>query len=51
MGKEELESILQERGSIEVGCEFCNEQYLFDRVDVETLLFPESVANQSETQH
>ena len=51
MGKEELEDILQEHGTIQVGCEFCSEQYLFDRVDVETLLSQESVANQSETRH
>jgi len=51
MGKEELEDILQEYGTIQVGCEFCSEQYIFDRVDVETLLSRESVANQSETRH
>ena len=51
IGREELEDILQERGSIEVNCEFCNEQYLFDKIDVETLLLQESVANQSESRH
>jgi len=51
MGKEELEDILREHGTIQVGCEFCSEQYLFDRVDVEILLSQESVANQSETRH
>ena len=51
MGREELEDILQERGSIEVNCEFCNEQYLFDKIDVETLLLQESVVNQSESRH
>ena len=51
MGREELEGILQEQGTIQVGCEFCSEQYLFDRVDVETLLSQESMANRSETWH
>jgi molecular chaperone Hsp33 len=51
MGRKELEDILQEQVIIQVGCEFCGEQYLFDRVDVETLLSQESVANQSETRH
>jgi len=51
LGREELEDILQERGNIQVGCEFCSEQYLFDRVDVETLLSQESMAVQSETLH
>jgi molecular chaperone Hsp33 len=51
MGREELEDILQEQGTIQVGCEFCSENYLFDRIDVETLLAQESLANQSKTQH
>lgn len=51
MGREELEDILQEHGTIQVSCEFCSEQYLFDRIDVETLLAQDSVANQSKTQH
>ncbi|MEY3288048.1 MAG: hypothetical protein RLZZ419_290 [Pseudomonadota bacterium] len=51
LGEEELQDILQEQGSIKVGCEFCGEQYLFDQVDVETLLFQESITNSSETRH
>ena len=51
MGREELEDILQEQGTIQVGCEFCSEHYLFDRIDVETLLAQESLTNQSKTQH
>lgn len=51
IGKEELEDILQKQGIIQVGCEFCSEQYLFDRVDIETLLSQKSVANPSKTQH
>ena len=38
LGRAELESVLQERGQIEVNCEFCNKHYLFDRIDVEQLL-------------
>jgi molecular chaperone Hsp33 len=51
LGKEELEDILQKQGAIQVGCEFCGEQYLFDRIDVETMLSHESVGAQSETRH
>ena len=51
MGREELEDILQKHGTIQVVCEFCSEQYFFDRIDVEALLSRESVANQSETRH
>ena len=33
LGVEEAESILAEREDIEVGCEFCGQQYRFDAVD------------------
>jgi molecular chaperone Hsp33 len=33
LGQEEAESILVERGDIEVGCDFCGKQYRFDAVD------------------
>jgi molecular chaperone Hsp33 len=33
LGREEAESILAERGDIEVGCDFCGQQYRFDAVD------------------
>ena len=33
LGQEEVDSIILERGEVEVHCEFCNERYIFDRVD------------------
>lgn len=33
LGQEEVDSILEEQGLIEVGCEFCGQQYRFDAVD------------------
>ena len=33
LGVDEAESILAERGDIEVGCEFCGLQYRFDPID------------------
>lgn len=33
LGVEEAESIIAERGDIEVGCEFCGAQYHFDPID------------------
>ena len=33
LGREEVESILTERDNVEVGCEFCGQQYRFDAVD------------------
>ena len=37
LGTAEVESILVERESIEVGCEFCGQQYHFDPVDAASL--------------
>lgn len=34
LGQEESDSIIEEQGMIEVGCEFCGQQYRFDAVDV-----------------
>ena len=33
LGADEVESILAERGEVEVGCDFCGQQYRFDAVD------------------
>ena len=33
LGVEEVESILSERADVEVGCDFCGQQYRFDAVD------------------
>jgi molecular chaperone Hsp33 len=33
LGTEEVEGILAERGDVEVGCDFCGQQYRYDAVD------------------
>ena len=33
LGQEEADSILAERGEIDVGCEFCGQHYRFDAID------------------
>lgn len=40
LGREESESLIQERGQVEVGCDFCGEQYRFDAVDVGEMFTP-----------
>jgi molecular chaperone Hsp33 len=37
LGQTEVQSILNEQGSVEVDCEFCNRHYSFDRIDIEAL--------------
>ncbi|GAB4118866.1 MAG: Hsp33 family molecular chaperone HslO [Rubrivivax sp.] len=40
LGREESESLIAERGMVEVGCEFCGLQYRFDAVDVGEMFTP-----------
>jgi molecular chaperone Hsp33 len=51
LGRQELEHILEEKGAVEVGCEFCNKQYRFDRIDVQKLLVDDLSAYQPDTRH
>jgi len=52
LGKSELEGILQERGQIDVDCQFCGAHYHFDNIDVENLLVNSSFNdNGSPTRH
>lgn len=44
LGRDEAESILAERGDIEIGCDFCGTQYRFDAVDVGALFAPPTVS-------
>nr|WP_275692899.1 Hsp33 family molecular chaperone HslO [Burkholderia sp. Ax-1719] len=37
LGREEAESVIEERGHIEVHCDYCNQRYEFDPVDVAQL--------------
>jgi molecular chaperone Hsp33 len=37
LGRAEVDLILAERGEVEVHCEFCNQRYVFDRVDADAV--------------
>lgn len=51
LGADEINSILAERKNIEVKCDFCNKQYLFDAVDAAALFTSEIVINLSDSTH
>ncbi|KTD31559.1 MULTISPECIES: Hsp33 family molecular chaperone HslO [Legionella] len=38
LGEEEAKKLLEERGKIEISCDFCNKHYSYDAIDI-TLLF------------
>ncbi|HVL02477.1 MAG TPA: Hsp33 family molecular chaperone HslO [Dongiaceae bacterium] len=50
MGREDLDAILEEQGSIEVTCQFCNHLYVFDPVDV-AMLFQSNPAPDAGRRH
>lgn len=41
LGEEEAKALLEEQGKIDIRCDFCNQEYLFDAIDV-TMLFKDS---------
>ncbi len=41
LGQKEVESIIAERSQIKVNCEYCNNEYVFDRVDAAALFNPD----------
>lgn len=51
LGADELNSILAEQDAIEINCEFCNQDYRFDAVDVGQLLHAGKQAPASSTTH
>lgn len=51
MGRQEVQSVIEERGSLEVDCEFCNRHYHFDRVDVGALFAREVRTPSIRTHH
>ena len=52
LGVAEVESVLAERGEVQVGCEFCGAQYRFDPVDAaQVFLAPTQQAPASDQKH
>ncbi len=51
LGQDEVNSILEEQGKVKVACEFCNQKYEFDSVDVEQLFTVEVAPQASKTRH
>lgn len=51
LGLDEVRSILEERGQIDIRCEFCNQNYVFDAVDSEQLFAAEVLTHVGATRH
>ncbi len=51
LGKDEVDDILDELGTVDVHCEFCNQQYVFDKVDAEMLFLEAHIMPGGNTRH
>ncbi len=51
LGAQEVESILAELGKIEVNCDYCNKQYVFDALDVSHAFSENAVLIDNKTSH
>ena len=51
LGRAEVDAILAERDNIEVHCEFCNERYVFDRVDADAAFADVMAMSANKTLH
>jgi molecular chaperone Hsp33 len=51
LGRDEVRSIVEERETVDVTCEFCNKRYSFDAVDAEQVFAAEDVATPGPTRH
>ena len=51
LGNDEINSIIEEQGKIEVNCDFCNSHYSFDKIDAAQLMVTESAVITSPKVH
>ena len=51
LGNAEIQSILDEQGKIEVGCDFCNQRYEFDEIDTKEIFVTDLQPPGSSTRH
>jgi molecular chaperone Hsp33 len=51
VGAQEAGEILLEQGSIEIGCDFCNQHYVFDEEEVDALYQMDVIAAARESRH
>jgi len=51
LGHEEIRSIVAERNTVDVTCEFCNKRYTFDAVDAEQVFASDAMALPGATRH
>lgn len=51
LGEVEISKILEEEGKIDIHCDFCYQQYVFDEVDAKELILSEAESNSDNSQN
>jgi molecular chaperone Hsp33 len=51
LGEDDLRALLTEQGNVSVACEFCGRRYVFDPVDIESLLATDSLPPPTDVRH
>jgi molecular chaperone Hsp33 len=51
LGRVEIDELIEERGRVNVNCEFCNAEFAFDSVDVAQLFLGDSSSPAHDTRH
>jgi molecular chaperone Hsp33 len=51
MGRAEVDAIIAEQGKVDVHCQFCNQRYMFDRVDADAVFADVMAVPASPTRH
>jgi molecular chaperone Hsp33 len=51
LGHDEVKSIIAERNTVEVDCEFCGRHYTFDAVDAEQVFAADVITRAPPTKH
>ena len=51
LGEQEANAIIEEQGKVEINCEFCNSQYVLDKVDVARLFNSATITPANNTVH
>jgi molecular chaperone Hsp33 len=50
LGKDDVDGIIAEQGSVAISCDFCHERYVFDEADVALIFSPDEMLAPSPTQ-
>lgn len=50
LGEKDIQALIQERGQVDIHCDFCNQKYVFDPIDI-TLLFKTKTQDESVQAH